>query len=130
MLEDRMRRYARATIRPADSVRVFIIGLGNNSQGLKVLSPIEVKGIDISVGGIKLQTTYEMRKGIKVKLKIVINGHQIETEGTILRVEEAEEGRYYALQFAEMRDFMKLIINNFIKQKVVRDIRRLRQGGV
>lgn len=69
-----------------------------------------MRTLNISLGGLKLETTYDLEVGESMDLAIVTNGARIQCKGIILAIEECNHKVRARLSFARIADvdFKKL----------------------
>jgi hypothetical protein len=125
MIDDQIRKYARADISDGDMVKVQITRIATNLKGAMV-NPIPVQPINISARGIKFSTNLIFTTGIMLDLSIKLEDKIIQTTGKLVRMEKVDETFKYAVSFSLLKEYNKNIISNFVKRKTIDHIQHLR----
>lgn len=125
MIDDQIRKYARAEISEEDSVEIKITRIATNAQG-KMINPIPVTPLNISARGVKFCTEFVFPTGIMLDLVIKIEDKIIQTTAKIVRMEKAGDIYAYGVTFGLVKEYNSVIIASFVKRKTIDQIRNLR----
>lgn len=128
VIDDNIRKYARANVDVNDKVEVQILKISNELSGKSITKPISITPLNLSTHGMKFVTRYRLPVGIKVTMEVMINRKKIVLNGKITRVLQEAETEFYdcAVKFTDIAEFDAALINEFIKKKTVLKINELR----
>lgn len=89
---------------------------------IKVISEefIQAEGLDISVGGMKAKTSYDIAPLAKLFLMLNIPVHDktysIRTEGYVVYTKKVRNTVHFGINFVDMDDEDKKIIRDYLKE--------------
>ncbi len=125
MIDDQIRKYARATIEENDLIEVKITRIATNLKGTLV-NPITVIPLNLSARGVKFKSNLAFTTGIMLDLWMKVEDKLIQTTGKIVRMEEDDDGYTYAVSFGMLKEYNKVMITSFVKRKTIDHIQHLR----